>query len=158
MATHSSVLAWRIPGVGEPGLAVYGVTQSRTRLKRLSSSSNISSVTFCYLVMYCSISMSLCFLLFFVLFCFVLFCFFCSWYLVSWRRERLLTPVFWPGKFHGLQSMGLQRVGHYRVTFTHRVVIREDTWYSFNSLKFTEVWYVAQDVVYPGKCSIWTWE
>ena len=29
MATHSSVLAWRIPGTGEPG----GVTQSRTRLK-----------------------------------------------------------------------------------------------------------------------------
>ena len=40
MATHSSVLAWRIPGTGEPGglAAVYGVTQSRTRLKRLSSS------------------------------------------------------------------------------------------------------------------------
>ena len=28
------------------------------------------------------------------------------------RRERLLTPVFWPGEFHGLQSTGLQRVGH----------------------------------------------
>ena len=35
MATHSSVLAWRIPGTGEP---VYGVAQSWTRLKRLSSS------------------------------------------------------------------------------------------------------------------------
>ena len=33
MATHSSVLAWRIPGTWEPGgLAVYGVTQSQTRL------------------------------------------------------------------------------------------------------------------------------
>ena len=31
MATHSSVLAWRIPGMGEA--AVYGVAQSRTRLK-----------------------------------------------------------------------------------------------------------------------------
>ena len=41
MATHSSVLARRIPGTGEPGgLAVYGVTESRTRLKRLSSSSS----------------------------------------------------------------------------------------------------------------------
>ena len=38
MATHSSVLAWRIPGTGEPG----GVAQSRTRLKRLSSSSSSS--------------------------------------------------------------------------------------------------------------------
>ena len=37
MATHSSVLAWRIPGTGEPsGLPeVYGVAQSRTQLTRL---------------------------------------------------------------------------------------------------------------------------
>ena len=39
MATHSSVLAWRIPRDGGASwAAVYGVTQSRTRLKRLSSS------------------------------------------------------------------------------------------------------------------------
>ena len=34
------------------------------------------------------------------------------------------TPVFWPGEFHGLQSMGLQRVGHDWETFTftfHRI-------------------------------------
>ena len=35
MATHFSALAWRIPGTKEPG-----VTQSRTRLMRLSSSSS----------------------------------------------------------------------------------------------------------------------
>ena len=41
MATHSSVLAWRITGTGEPdGLPSNGVTQSRTRLKQLSSSSS----------------------------------------------------------------------------------------------------------------------
>ena len=41
MATHSSVLAWRIPGTGETGgLLSMGVTQSRTQLKRLSSSSS----------------------------------------------------------------------------------------------------------------------
>ena len=39
MATHSSVLAWRVPGTGEPEAAVYGVAQSWTRLKQLSSSS-----------------------------------------------------------------------------------------------------------------------
>ena len=40
MATHSSVLAWRIPGTAEPGgLPSMGVAQSQTRLKRLSSSS-----------------------------------------------------------------------------------------------------------------------
>ena len=41
MATHSSVLAWRIPGTGESGgLPFLGVAQSRTQLKRLSSSSS----------------------------------------------------------------------------------------------------------------------
>ena len=38
MATDSSVLAWRVPGTGEPGGLPSGVTQSWTRLKRLSSS------------------------------------------------------------------------------------------------------------------------
>ena len=38
MATHSSVLAWRIPGTGGVRwAAVYGVAQSRTLPKRLSS-------------------------------------------------------------------------------------------------------------------------
>ena len=32
MATHSSMLAWRIPGTGAWWATVYGVTQSRTRL------------------------------------------------------------------------------------------------------------------------------
>ena len=39
MATHSSVLAWRIPGTGEPGGLWSMGSQSRTRLKGLSSSS-----------------------------------------------------------------------------------------------------------------------
>ena len=48
MATHSSVLAWRIPGTGEPGGLpdVYGVAQSRTRPKRLSSSSRAAAALF----------------------------------------------------------------------------------------------------------------
>ena len=41
MATHCCVLAWRIPGTGEPGgLPSCGVAQSQTRLTRLSSSSS----------------------------------------------------------------------------------------------------------------------
>ena len=44
MATHSSVLAWRIPGTGEPGGLSSMGSQSRTRLKRLSSSSSSSIV------------------------------------------------------------------------------------------------------------------
>ena len=39
MSTHSSVLAWRIPGTGAWWAAIYGVTQSWTQLKRLSGSS-----------------------------------------------------------------------------------------------------------------------
>ena len=39
MATHSNILAWRIPGTAEPVAAVYGVAQSQTWLKWLSSSS-----------------------------------------------------------------------------------------------------------------------
>ena len=41
MATHSSVLAWRIPGAVEPGgLLSMGSHKSRTQLKQLSSNSS----------------------------------------------------------------------------------------------------------------------
>ena len=39
MATHSSVLAWRVPGTGEPGGLPSRGSQSRIRLMRLSHSS-----------------------------------------------------------------------------------------------------------------------
>ena len=43
MATHSSVLAWRIPRDGGAWwAAIYGVAQSQTQLKGLSSSSSSS--------------------------------------------------------------------------------------------------------------------
>ena len=45
MAIHSSVLAWRIPGMGEPGELPSMGSQSRTRLKRLSSSSSTHTHT-----------------------------------------------------------------------------------------------------------------
>ena len=31
---------------------------------------------------------------------------------IPWRRERLPSPVFWPGEFHGLYSSCGRRVGH----------------------------------------------
>ena len=40
MTTHSSILAWRIPGMGEPGGLLSMGSHSRTQLKRLSSSSS----------------------------------------------------------------------------------------------------------------------
>ena len=39
MATHSSILAGRIPGTGAWWAAIFGVAQSQTRLTLLSSSS-----------------------------------------------------------------------------------------------------------------------
>ena len=51
MATHSSVLAWRIPGTGEPGGLLSMESHSRTRLKQLSSSSSSS----CLLGLTCSV-------------------------------------------------------------------------------------------------------
>ena len=40
MATHSRVLAWRIPGTGEPGGLPSMESHSWTQLKRLSNSSS----------------------------------------------------------------------------------------------------------------------
>ena len=37
---------------------------------------------------------------------------------IPWRRERLPTPAFWPGEFHGLYSPRGHRVRHDRVIFT----------------------------------------
>ena len=45
MATHSSVLAWRIPGTEESGGLPSMGSQSWTRLKRLSSSSSSTHLT-----------------------------------------------------------------------------------------------------------------
>ena len=45
MATHSSILAWRIPGMGSWWAAVYGVAQSQTWLQWLSTSSNSQGLT-----------------------------------------------------------------------------------------------------------------
>ena len=41
MPTHSSVLAWRIPGTGEPGGLPSVGSRSWTGLKQLSSSSSV---------------------------------------------------------------------------------------------------------------------
>ena len=46
MATHSSILAWRIPGMGERGGLPFMGSQNQTRLKWLSSSSSSSMKTY----------------------------------------------------------------------------------------------------------------
>ena len=42
---------------------------------------------------------------------------------IPWRKERLPTPVFWPGEFHG-EFMGLQGVGPNWATFTFSFFLR----------------------------------
>ena len=42
MATHSSVLAWRIPGTAEPGGLPSPVAQSRTRLSDLAAAAALA--------------------------------------------------------------------------------------------------------------------
>ena len=37
-------------------------------------------------------------------------------------------------------------------------MIRKDTWKDFNDFKFNKARFVAQDVIYPGKYSMCTWE
>ena len=44
MATHSSILAWRIPWTEEPGELLSKSLQSQTRLKRLGSSSSTMAI------------------------------------------------------------------------------------------------------------------
>ena len=41
---------------------------------------------------------------------------------------------------------------------SHNVLVRKDAWYNFNFLKFSEALFVTQDVIYPGECSVRTWE
>ena len=53
MATHSSVLAWRIPGMVEPGGLPSMGSHSQTQLRRLSSSSRTS-----YAPEYCKTSVA----------------------------------------------------------------------------------------------------
>ena len=47
MATHSSVLAWRILGTGAWWAAVYGVAQSRTRLSDLAAAAAAAGLLIC---------------------------------------------------------------------------------------------------------------
>ena len=98
MATHSSVLAWRIPGTGAWWAAVYGVAQSPTRLKQLSSSSS-SGTNGKELASQCRRHKR---------------CGFDPWVRkIPWRRAWQPTPVFLPGESHGQRSLaGYSPQGH----------------------------------------------
>ena len=46
---------------------------------------------------------------------------------IPWRKKWQPTPIFWPEKPHGVQSMGSQRAGHYWVT-THTATTHTHFW------------------------------
>jgi len=107
MATHSSVLAWRIPRMGEPGglpsMGSHRVRHDWSDLHAIKWASPVAQWSKNLPAMKE------------------------TWHKLwvqslhwedPWRRKWLTTPVFLPGKSHGqrslvgLWSMGLQRVGH----------------------------------------------
>ena len=67
-----------------------------------------------------------------------------------WRRERLLTPVFWPGEFHGLYSPW----GHKELETTEQLLLSlletykgNFVWYSISmynisSCNLIKVWFL----------------
>ena len=116
MATHCSVLAWRIPGTGEPvGLLSMG-SQNQTWLKRLSSSSSKKRQARVKV----SLSGYSCQNSYFVMHywllgggsdgkkssCDAIEPEFDPWVRkMPWRKEWLPTPAFLPGEFHGQRNL-----------------------------------------------------
>jgi len=113
MATHSSILAWRIPRKEEPGGLQSMRSQSRTWLSDLA----------CRHVCICIIYSITCFIMVCYMLCVIIHTWlpwWLSWWRIRlqcgrsgfdpwvgkipWRRETLPSPVFWPGEFHGLYS------------------------------------------------------
>ena len=84
MATHSSVLAWRIPGTGEPG----GLPSMGSHRVGRDLSDLAAAAAWAFFVAQLVKRSG-----------------FDPWFgKILWKRERLPTPVFWPREFHGLYS------------------------------------------------------
>ena len=59
MATHSSILAWRIPWTEEPfGLQPMGLQKSQTQLSDLTTTTKIAITEITFLVLYGAVSSS----------------------------------------------------------------------------------------------------
>ena len=57
----------------------------------------------------------------------------CSRLKIPWGRERLPTPIFWPGEFHGLQPMGSKkswtRLSNFYFTCNHGKFLWSGHWW-----------------------------
>ena len=77
---------------------------------------------------------------------------------ISWRRERLLTPVFWHGEFHGLSAWGLKEsdtterlslfLSHFPVNMPNNCILHYPKFFSVSyfSLRSESIlkWFVLQ--------------
>ena len=77
---------------------------------------------------------------------------------LSKLQKLVMDRENWCATVHGVTKSQTQLSNWTEPNWTHSAVVGEDARYAFNFLKFTEVWFVTQDVVYPGECSICTWE
>ena len=68
---------------------------------------------------------------------------------IPWRRERLPTPVFWPGEFHGLCSPQDRKESDMTFTFTFHYRLLQDI--EYRSLCYT-VGPCGLSVFYIGVC------
>ena len=100
MATHSSVLAWRIPGTGGlPSLGSHRVRHDWSDLAAVMECNGFPLwLSWWRICLQCGRPG------------------FSPWK-IPWRRERLPTPVFWHGEFHGLCSPW----GHKELDTTERL-------------------------------------
>ena len=87
---------------------------------------------------------------------------------IPWRMERLSTPVFWPGEFHGLYSPWGCRVRHDWATFTFFTWRRKEWFRMIPGLrawgggvadglppKMQEFPFPAWGPTWRGQCSCW---
>ena len=67
---------------------------------------------------------------------------------ILWRRERLPTPVFWPGEFHGLYSHGVTKSRTRLRNFNRGLSLTTELgiWQSFCTLSN---WYLRRRQWYP---------
>ena len=68
--------------------------------------------------------------------------------------ENSIDRGAWQATVHGVTKSRAQ-LSDFQFHF-HSVVVRKDAWWDFNFLEFTKVWYVAQYMICPGKCSMYT--
>ena len=135
MATHSSVLVWRIPGTGEPA-GLPSMWSHRVGHDWSDGSSMYSQASLvAQLVRICLQSRKPRFN---------------PWVgKIPWRMERLPTPVFWPRKFHGLYSPWSHKESDTNEWLSH-VFLFPYPCYLFSVFQKNFIYYVHLDITWTA--------